>query len=80
MIHADVNVAVIFREPLDDVLEQLQFHFSGRQDFLLQNLLRRFHPRHMRVTEHGQAIGRHRYHAIERAVKRFDGLKWQAVN
>ncbi len=59
MVHADVNVTVIVRQPFDDQLEQLQFRLRRRQNFLLQDFLRGFDPGHVRVAKNRQAIRLH---------------------
>ena len=80
MVHANINVLAVRREFFDDELEHLQLCFRRGQDFAFENFLRRFDPRHMRVAEHGEPVGLHRQHGIERFIERFRRLKRQAIN
>ena len=47
---------------------------------LLQDFLRRLDPRHVRVAEHGEPVGLHLQHGVERFVERLRRLVRQAVD
>ena len=69
VIHADIDVAVVFGEPLDDGFEQLQLDLGRRQDFMLQNLLGGLYPGHMRIAKNRQPIRLQGEHDVQRAIE-----------
>ena len=80
VVHTDIDVLIVRRQFFDDELEHFQFRRGRGQNFLLQNFLCGLDPRDVRVAEHGEPVGRHLEHGVERVIERRNGLVRQAVD
>ncbi len=81
MVHADVGVTIVVGQLLDDQFENIQFGLrAGQGGFLFQNLLRRLHPRHVRVTEDRQPVRPQFDDLFQCFIEGFDGLIGKSVD
>src|SRR5690554_2628394 len=79
VIHADVDIARL-QQTVDGVLQDIELGFGAWQIVSLNMLLRAEAIWQMGIVEHGETIGAHADHGIQRVGKAVFRLMWQAID